>query len=99
MANLLKKLVGFFSGSSDQTWWLEIKTADPACTYYFGPFDIEQEALLKKTGYLDDLQQEGSKVLSANAIALSSPPQQLTVYEEGMDDQSPDPTPAFSGQS
>ncbi len=98
MANLFKKFFGLFSGS-DQQWWLEIKTAEPACTYYFGPFEIEQEAQLQQKGYIDDLQQEGSKVLSAQAVALDSPPQQLTVYEEGMDDQAPDPTPAFSGQS
>ena len=98
MANLFKKFFGLFSGSGQQ-WWLEIKTAEPACTYYFGPFDIEQEAQLQQKGYIDDLQQEGSRVLAAQAVALDSPPPQLTVYEEGMDDQAPDPTPAFSGQS
>ncbi|RZM74842.1 DUF1816 domain-containing protein [Leptolyngbya iicbica] len=98
MANLFKKLVGLLTGAGQQ-WWLEIKTAEPACTYYFGPFEIEQEAQLQQQGYIDDLQQEGSKVLSAKAVALDGPPQQLTVYEEGMDDQAPGPTPAFSGQS
>lgn len=98
MANVLKKLFGFLF-NSDQMWWLEIKTSGPACTYYFGPFDTESEAELRKQGYLEDLQQEGAKVLSAAAIALSSPPQQLTVYEEGMDGEAPDPKPVFSGQS
>lgn len=98
MANLFKKLLGLFS-SSGEKWWLEVKTSEPACTYYFGPFDIEQEAQLQQQGYIDDLQQEGSKVFSVKAIALSTPPQQLTVYEEGMDDQAPDPAPVFSGQS
>jgi hypothetical protein len=98
MANLFKKLIGLFSGSGQQ-WWLEIKTAEPACTYYFGPFDIEQEAQIQQKGYIEDLQQEGSKVLSAKAVALDTPPQQLTVYEEGMDGQAPGPTPVYSGQS
>ncbi|NEQ47412.1 MAG: DUF1816 domain-containing protein [Leptolyngbya sp. SIOISBB] len=98
MANLFKKLFGLFSGSEEK-WWLEVKTSEPACTYYFGPFDLEQEAQLQQQGYIDDLQQEGSNVLSAKAIALSTPPQQLTVYEEGMDDQAPGPAPVFSGQS
>jgi len=98
MANVLKRIFGFLF-DSDQQWWLEVKTAEPACTYYFGPFDTETEAELQKTGYLDDLQQEGAKVLSAAAIALSSPPPQLTVYEEGMDGEAPDPKPVFSGQS
>lgn len=98
MANLFKKLFGLFLGANEK-WWLEVKTSEPACTYYFGPFDIEQEAQLQQPGYIDDLQQEGSKVLSAKAISLSTPPQQLTVYEESMDDQAPDSTPVFSGQS
>ena len=25
-------------------WWIEIHTQLPVCTYYFGPFDTEQEA-------------------------------------------------------
>ncbi|MEM1308806.1 MAG: DUF1816 domain-containing protein [Cyanobacteria bacterium P01_D01_bin.71] len=98
MANVLKRVFGFLF-NSDQQWWLEIKTSEPACTYYFGPFDTEPDAQAQKQGYLEDLQQEGAKVLSAAAIELESPPQKLTVYEEGLDDQAPDPAPAFSGQS
>ncbi|MGF1458870.1 MAG: DUF1816 domain-containing protein [Leptolyngbyaceae cyanobacterium] len=102
MANILKRLFGFlFDSKSDanEKWWLEVKTAAPACTYYFGPFDSESEAEQRKQGYLDDLHQEGSKVLSTQSITLTSPPDNLTVYEEAMDGQAPDPKPAFSGQS
>ena len=38
-----------------QDWWLEIKTIIPQCTYYFGPFDSVQEAILAQGGYLEDL--------------------------------------------
>lgn len=98
MSNFFSKLFSAILGS-DKSWWLEIKTAEPACTYYFGPFEVEQEAELAKKGYIDDLEQEGAKVVSANAMALSEAPKQLTVYEEGMDEVAPDPKPAFSGQS
>ncbi|MEM6835682.1 MAG: DUF1816 domain-containing protein [Cyanobacteria bacterium P01_C01_bin.120] len=98
MANVLKQIFSFFF-DSDRQWWLEIKTTAPACTYYFGPFDTEPDAQAQQQGYLDDLQQEGAKVIAAAAIALDSPPPQLTIYEEGIDDQAPDPAPAFSGQS
>lgn len=98
MKNIFSQLFGSLFGSN-KAWWVEVKTAEPACTYYFGPFDIEQEAALAKQGYTDDLEQEGAKVIAADVIALSEPPQQLTVYEEGMDGAAPDPKPAFSGQS
>ncbi|MDB9526248.1 DUF1816 domain-containing protein [Oscillatoria sp. CS-180] len=98
MKNILSQLFGSLFGS-DKSWWLEIKTAGPACTYYFGPFDTEPEAELAKPGYVDDLQQEGAKVIAVIAIALSEPPEQLTVYEEGMDGVAPEPKPALSGQS
>lgn len=35
----LEDLLGF-----GKSWWVEIKTSQPACTYYFGPFDTEDEA-------------------------------------------------------
>lgn len=98
MKNVLQQLFGFLF-KSDEKWWLEIKTEAPTCTYYFGPFETESEAKAEQAGYVEDLQQEGSKVLVTNAIALTNPPQQLTIYEEAMDGRSPGPTPAFSGQS
>ena len=98
MKNIFSQLFGSMF-KSDQKWWLEVKTTGPNCTYYFGPFENEQEAELAKKGYVDDLEQEGSKVLTATVMLLSSAPQQLTVYDEGLDDTAPSPTPAYSGQS
>lgn len=97
MKKFFSRLFGSLFGA-DKAWWIEIKTAEPVCTYYFGPFDVEQEAELAKKGYLEDLEQEGSKVVAASIMPLSEPPKQLTVYEEGMDGIAPDPKPAFSGQ-
>lgn len=98
MKNFFSQLFGSLFGS-DKAWWIEIKTVEPACTYYFGPFEMEQEAELAKKGYMEDLEQEGAKLVAANIMALEEPPQQLTIYEENMDGNAPDPKPAFSGQS
>lgn len=97
MKDFFSRLFSSLFGTN-RAWWIEIKTAAPICTYYFGPFDTEQEAMLAKKGYLEDLQQEGSKVTASTIMPLSEPPQQLTVYEENMDSAAPDPKPAFSGQ-
>lgn len=42
-------------------WWLEISTALPECTYYFGPFESEGTAIASQTGYIEDLEDEGAK--------------------------------------
>lgn len=45
-------------------WWLEIVTALPGCTYYFGPFANSQDACLAQIGYFNDLKKEGAKGLT-----------------------------------
>ena len=45
-------------------WWVEIVTESPSCTYYFGPFDSDKEASSNATGYIEDLESEGSKRVS-----------------------------------
>jgi len=73
MANVLKRLFGFLF-DSDQQWWLEVKTTEPACTYYFGPFETESEAELQKTGYLDDTTRGSQGVVgSGDRIEFSAP--------------------------
>jgi hypothetical protein len=42
-------------------WWIEIVTAEPTCTYYFGPFMSAKEAESYKGGYLEDLESEGAQ--------------------------------------
>ncbi len=39
-------------------WWVEILTARPYCTYYFGPFESAKEAVLAQDGYIEDLVNE-----------------------------------------
>lgn len=45
-------------------WWVEIVTAFPICTYYFGPFSSRQEADLAQVGYFEDLKQEGAQEIT-----------------------------------
>jgi hypothetical protein len=41
-----------------QAWWVEIFTAQPKCTYYFGPFAGAQEAHVASIGFVEDLEGE-----------------------------------------
>ncbi|WP_017720005.1 DUF1816 domain-containing protein [Kamptonema formosum] len=61
-------------------YWIEIVTETPHCTYYFGPFLTEQEALEAKPGYIEDLQQEGAQCVSV--VTKRCQPRNLTVYDE-----------------
>ena len=36
-------------------WWVEIKTQEPECLYYFGPFLTSSEAQTAMPGYIQDL--------------------------------------------
>jgi len=36
-----------------------ILIARPCCTYYFGPFESVEEAVLAQPGYIEDLVNEG----------------------------------------
>lgn len=60
-------------------WWVEVKTNNPRCTYYFGPFTSGSEANTAKTGYIEDLEQEGAQGI---AVAVRRcKPETLTVEE------------------
>lgn len=96
MKNIFSRIFDLLFGS-EKAWWIEVKTGEPVCTYYFGPFDTEQEAKFAQAGYVEDLEQEGAQHLQATALYCERP-QQLTVYEEHMDDSAPKPEPVLSGQ-
>jgi len=90
IGRLFKSLFG-----SDKAWWVEIKTQNPTCTYYFGPFSIAEEAELAKGGYIQDLEQEGAAHIQT-AIKHCEQPQQLTISEEESDTIGGIPSPVFS---
>ncbi|MEM7793315.1 MAG: DUF1816 domain-containing protein [Cyanobacteria bacterium P01_C01_bin.118] len=79
MQYLTRHLLGRFNKS----WWLEISTftpeaLSPDCNYYFGPFKSKNEALHNQSGYVEDLEHEGSKV-SYISIVHRTTPRQLTL--------------------
>ncbi len=75
---LLKNLP--FINNSNTPYWVKIRTAQPKCIYYFGPFDNPQEAKLNKNGYIEDLIEEQASGIYVEI--KKSKPKILTVYEE-----------------
>lgn len=61
IAELLELLV---FESPKPPYWIEIKTENPICTYYFGHFDHPLAAKLMQQGYIDDLIDEDAIVVS-----------------------------------
>jgi Domain of unknown function (DUF1816) len=61
-----------------QPWWVEVNTAIPLCTYYFGPFDDRWEAHGARSGYVEDLQAEGARDIVA-LVKQCHEPSLLTV--------------------
>jgi hypothetical protein len=96
MNNFLGRLLGKILGRS-KAWWVEIKTAQPACTYYFGPFDSEIEAATAKGGYIEDLEQEGAQNIQT-VVQLCSHPGQLTITDEWDTRVAGFSSPVFSGR-
>ncbi|MCS6942633.1 MAG: DUF1816 domain-containing protein [Geminocystis sp.] len=60
--------------------WLEIVTDKPQCTYYFGPFLTQQEAISHQEGYLEDLKEE--KTTGITVRAMGCKPRELTVCSD-----------------
>lgn len=80
-----------------QAWWVEVTTEMPRCTYYFGPFTSDSEAESAKSGYVDDLEQEGAQGI--RVVIKRCKPGQLTIYDDTLDSSLPkSPNPVFSGQ-
>lgn len=62
---------------SQRSWWVEISTSVPLCTYYFGPFDSQAEARNSRSGYVDDLCQEDARDIVA--LVKHCQPKNLTL--------------------
>lgn len=70
----------FQSNESEFAWWVEINTAVPRCTYYFGPFDSEKEAQLYRSGYVEDLYHEEARDIIA--VVKQCQPDILTIFQD-----------------
>ena len=78
----MKNLVNQLFGLSGKSWWLEISTESPRCEYYFGPFSSEGEAVQARSGYVEDLEQEGSKLLRVSVVRRQAPAKLTVEYSE-----------------
>ena len=76
--------------------WVEIVTDSPRCTYYFGPFVSEQEAHAAKSGYIEDLENEGAQGISVTVRRCK--PTNLTIFDELGEQIELKTLPNFSGQ-
>ncbi len=63
-----------------QPWWVKIRTTNPRCTYYFGPFPFRWIAQRHQGGYREDLALE--KPQGIDMAILQDTPRQLTRLEE-----------------
>ncbi len=76
-------------------WWVEIKTEQPQCTYYFGPFATSNEAESARPGYVEDLEKENAQ--NIRVAIRRGKPDQLTIFEESKgSEEGSDRTPAFT---
>ncbi len=69
-----------FLNQSNAPYWIKIRTAQPKCIYYFGPFDNSQEAKLNQNGYMEDLIEEQASGIDVEIKKCK--PNNLTIYEE-----------------
>ena len=74
MTTLLHQLTSLLR----EPWWLELRAQFPRCDYYFGPFASQGEAVRAQTGYMEDLEAEGSELLGL-FVMCRLPPADLTV--------------------
>jgi hypothetical protein len=64
-----------------QAWWVEIFTAQPKCTYYFGPFAGAEEAYVASKGFVEDLAGESAEGIQIK-IDRFSQPELLTIEHD-----------------
>jgi hypothetical protein len=63
-----------------RAWWVEISTAQPKCTYYFGPFASAEVANLAQAGYIEDLESERAQVVKV--LVKRCKPNRLTIDDD-----------------
>ncbi|MGB2926106.1 MAG: DUF1816 domain-containing protein [Limnothrix sp.] len=77
MKELLTTLLEIFG----LAYWLEITTEQPRCIYYFGPFLNREEAIVRQSGYLEDLAAEGAENIRVD-LKRRPNPAELTIFDE-----------------
>lgn len=79
----MKKILTEFFKNIAQKYWIEVTTAQPICTYYFGPFLTRQEAKLAQSGFIEDLETENAEITKVEVKRCH--PQELTIYDQVKD--------------
>ena len=92
MQELLTNLLNLFG----LAWWVEVKTENPRCIYYFGPFIGMKDAEASKAGYITDLEQEGAQGITV--VIKRCKPAKLTVTDDLGEKSSQTLNSAFTGQ-
>jgi len=77
-------------------FWVEIITDSPRCTYYFGPFLTEKEANDSKSGYIEDLENEGAQGIIVAVKRCK--PENLTIDYDLGESREPEKITTLSGQ-
>jgi hypothetical protein len=67
-----------------QAWWIEILTAQPNCTYYFGPFAGAWEAEVASKGFVEDLKGEFAQGIKIK-IDRHCQPDSLTIEHDSIE--------------
>ncbi len=94
--NPFKELATNISDNLGLAWWVEIKTRNPKCTYYFGPFLNGTEAKASVKGYVQDLELEGAQGINIDVKRCK--PKALTISEDLGEWFDRKVKPVFSGQ-
>lgn len=94
----MKEIVTGFLNSLGLAYWVKIDTSKPSCTYYFGPFATFIAAKKAKSGYIEDLTNEGC--LRIEAEIKRCKPSELTVFSDEVEENLDfNPVPAYIAQS
>jgi hypothetical protein len=80
LAEQIEEAFTFYLEKLGVAWWVEIVTAEPPCTYYFGPFMSAKEAELYRGGYVEDLEGEDARGIAVYIHRCQ--PKQLTVASD-----------------
>jgi Domain of unknown function (DUF1816) len=80
----------YLANQAELFWWVEISTSVPLCTYYFGPFESQNEARDSRTGYVEDLSQEEARGIIA--VVKQCQPDHLTLDQGYYSNQRYEPT-------
>lgn len=78
----LKEVAAGFKQAIGTSWWLEINTSKPRCTYYFGPFRTDTEARTAQSGYVEDLKSEGAQEINVTLKRCRNPGIKTICYED-----------------